>query len=669
MPSTGRPRRSQNPFLLPGGPGFGPLFGGLDPFANDEPDEAQPAQDEKLGLDNAPDPYVFVHARADKLEAVVGEQVTVSFYVYHRASVAMDDRRDPSAADFLRWSMLSNPGAEPLFRARAGGQTYTVQLAERLALFPTRAGELHVGALSYWFTGRQIGRHALRASEDIVLRVTEPPRDERPAGYVARRRRALLALGDGRAAPHQPRRLRRGDGARDGQRQSSPNPRGPGAHGRRVARPGEARVHRPASGHHRGVSVLRVRRARQGRRRDRPRQDRSAALGSRVEEVRGRERRARHDRSHAREGDRAALLERRRCRRAPPAEEVRADPFTTLPAPRASLGAFERPAPPLFEGLRLYLAVLAPPLAYALLRRRRRLGDGASAYAFARARSRPRASPSLALDEADRAAAALRRQGGLRGRRARDPPAIDAARRAQVARRPARRARRPSSRPRVCPRTLAARRARCSTRPPPCASIPTPTPTSREGRRAPRPRARARARAPRPSGARHERRMRRDEPPRPRGSRRCGGRARARLRAPSSRAEGRAEDREAELFRKGAAALAKASLPPRSSASRRSPTSASCTPTRATTAASPTSRASAPATIARRSRPRGRGVRGGAACSVPATSTPTRRSIWYAPRSRVAERAARKDVQTVRPTLDRGLIGLASETTFGACSR
>jgi hypothetical protein len=59
-----------------------------------------------------------------------------------------------------------------------------VQLLDRVALFPLRAGDLHVGSIKAVFTSREIGRHAARESEDIIIRVTEPPRVGRPPGYV-----------------------------------------------------------------------------------------------------------------------------------------------------------------------------------------------------------------------------------------------------------------------------------------------------------------------------------------------------------------------------------------------------------------------------------------------------------------------------------------------------
>lgn len=182
--ASGRPRRSNNPFLLPGGPGLGG-FGfpfGLDPL---EEEQQLPPIDDKLELASAPDKHVFLHAKADRTTAVVGEQVTVTFYLYYDINCSRDEYHDAESSDFLRHSLLTDPGAERLrdSRARAGGRTYNVKFLDRVALFPLRTGDLHVGSIRQYFTAREIGRHVLRESEDLVIRVTEPPRKDRPAGY------------------------------------------------------------------------------------------------------------------------------------------------------------------------------------------------------------------------------------------------------------------------------------------------------------------------------------------------------------------------------------------------------------------------------------------------------------------------------------------------------
>ncbi|MDC3954937.1 BatD family protein [Polyangium jinanense] len=406
VPASGR-RRPQSPFLLPGGPGFLGQFGlgGFDHFTDDD-DEPQAALDEKLELKTAPDPYVFVHAHADKKEAVIGEQVTVSFYLYRASAVGMDDRRDPTAADFLRWSMLPNPGTEPLFRARAGSRTYMVQLAERLALFPTRTGDLHVGPLRFWFTGRQVGRHALRESEDLVIRVTEPPRAGRPPGY---------ALGDvGRfslSATVEPRRLTQG-----GSIAVTVQVKGSGNFPQTLAVPARTGIDwldpekresigpqgAIISGYRSFGYVVRIQEAGQvdlGKI-DLPYWDPSSKRYEVASVELGKV-----DVAPSAAPDPAASASASPSATPgadPAAPKGEVDPFATLPAPRATLGAFIAPSAPLFDGASLYLVIAAPPLAYGLLataatgarRLRSRRAAGASS---------PTRLANVALDEADQA--------------------------------------------------------------------------------------------------------------------------------------------------------------------------------------------------------------------------------------------------------------------------
>lgn len=183
VPASGRPRR-QSPFLFPGGSGFNfPSwpFGQAEPSDDDRDDTPNASQD--LAMSKAPDPNLFLRAVADKSSAVVGEQVTISFYVYYRVDFEMTDRREAPLADFLRVSLLKNPGADPPVYAVVEGRRYLVRLLDRIAVFPIRAGELHTGSMSARFTGRRVGANRQERSNDIVVNASEPPREGRPPGY------------------------------------------------------------------------------------------------------------------------------------------------------------------------------------------------------------------------------------------------------------------------------------------------------------------------------------------------------------------------------------------------------------------------------------------------------------------------------------------------------
>lgn len=216
-PATGRPRpqrQPSSPFLMPGGPGFG--FPGLPstpnwPFQNDPRIDDTPPQSPELSLPAAPDPVAFVHATVDKHNAVIGEQVTLSFYVYVRYEAYVRSEPHPTArfeaplADFLRVPLLRTPGTEGRVITTAGGQRYLAQLFDRIAIFPLHAGDLHTGSMRLTFGGARGIALGDRSSEDQVVRVTEPPRTGRPPGY---------ALGDvghlALTASVQPRRIDQG---------------------------------------------------------------------------------------------------------------------------------------------------------------------------------------------------------------------------------------------------------------------------------------------------------------------------------------------------------------------------------------------------------------------------------------------------------------------------
>jgi hypothetical protein len=182
LPASGRPRQPAGSSLLPGGPGaFGWPFNGA-PSASD-PLDTGVNDTGSLALDEAPDPQVFLRAVADKKAAVVGEQVTVSFYLYQRVSLDLSERKEAPLADFVRAPMLKNPGTEAPVTALAGGERYLVRVMDRVAIFPVKTGDLHTGQMTLRFGRRGRNARLERQSEDLVIRVVEPPKEGRPAGY------------------------------------------------------------------------------------------------------------------------------------------------------------------------------------------------------------------------------------------------------------------------------------------------------------------------------------------------------------------------------------------------------------------------------------------------------------------------------------------------------
>lgn len=183
---SGPPRRAPsrpNPFDP-----FG-MFGQL-PNLFDTPQPQAPSAPEappELHLDVAPDPTVFLRAIADKTTAVVGEQVTLTTWLYSRGRIDWTDVHEPALADFLRRDLLS-PTAEPEVRGLLiGGVPWRAQAVFRSAIFPLRTGDLDVGVERASILGAGHGSGArggvLRESQPLRIHVGEPPAQGRPPGY------------------------------------------------------------------------------------------------------------------------------------------------------------------------------------------------------------------------------------------------------------------------------------------------------------------------------------------------------------------------------------------------------------------------------------------------------------------------------------------------------
>ncbi len=173
--STGR---RTSPFMLPGGISIR-LGGGDD-------DDDTPTEKEKpeLALPTAPDSLLFLRAVANKKTAVIGEQVTVTFFAYFRANFHPEESHDAPFDDFRTVSIVDEPGTQqgPLY-AHAGQDRYNVKVIGRVAAFPLKAGVLHTGTAKMKLSGFRAGGATERESNDEVVTVTEPPLEYRPPGY------------------------------------------------------------------------------------------------------------------------------------------------------------------------------------------------------------------------------------------------------------------------------------------------------------------------------------------------------------------------------------------------------------------------------------------------------------------------------------------------------
>jgi hypothetical protein len=175
-----------NPFDPFGNPfGMFPKLPGI--FDSPEPEvpPAAPANPE-LSLDQPLDSRVFLHSVVSQKNPVVGEQVTLTVYVYARAtSLRSSNEHQPSVPDFFVRELMQ-PGVEtPPQSVVINGVIWRVQSIFQKALFPLRAGELEIGPMQVTWDGmRGSGiAGAVRESEAIKLRVSEPPSAGRPVGY------------------------------------------------------------------------------------------------------------------------------------------------------------------------------------------------------------------------------------------------------------------------------------------------------------------------------------------------------------------------------------------------------------------------------------------------------------------------------------------------------
>jgi hypothetical protein len=185
-PATpGGRQRHANPSPSPFDP-FGGLFPRLPNIFDTPTPEPEPevSGDPEIALDTPLDSKVFLRAVVDQKSPVVGEQVTLTVYVYARP-IGLDmneSPHEPSIADFYRRELLpphNQPEARPI---SIGGVIWRVQPIYKAALFPLRSGDLEIGPMQATFVGRGSAPLA-RASQAIKLRVAEPPAKGRPVGY------------------------------------------------------------------------------------------------------------------------------------------------------------------------------------------------------------------------------------------------------------------------------------------------------------------------------------------------------------------------------------------------------------------------------------------------------------------------------------------------------
>ncbi len=140
-----------------------------------------------LKLARARDQNAFLYIHADKTEAMVGEQITLSYWLYVNIDFeGIEDYKEPALGPFTR-EVISVPAAT---RGRAiqtsvAGRLWAAKQYGEVAIFPVRSGKLSTGTWQAKVEVVRAGRRQLlpRESNDVVISVTAPPSEGRPLGY------------------------------------------------------------------------------------------------------------------------------------------------------------------------------------------------------------------------------------------------------------------------------------------------------------------------------------------------------------------------------------------------------------------------------------------------------------------------------------------------------
>jgi len=170
--------------IQPGVPALPPApLTPLDPLATPAPAEAPP------GLTGAQyDPELFVRTTLDRERAYIGQQVTMTVFVYSRVGVRdLDVVREPSTEGFWTEDLIGPVRRLDFTSQDVGGQRFDVAVLRKVALFPMRAGtltisppEIEADTRGGIFSG---GRQLRRAGIPGVLEVLPLPAEGQPPGF------------------------------------------------------------------------------------------------------------------------------------------------------------------------------------------------------------------------------------------------------------------------------------------------------------------------------------------------------------------------------------------------------------------------------------------------------------------------------------------------------
>ncbi len=181
-----------------------------------EPNASEPSSDDGQAssgfVDGARfDREAFLRTVVDKAEVVVGEQVTVTIYLYLRGrlSAVPAVEAEPSTDGFWIYDLLSPTRKLEATRQLVGGRMYRVYVLKRFAAFPLRSGELVLGPMKVRVERGSLfdiftsgGSPTLqRTGQSVTIVARDLPERGKPPGEVAVGRFQLSAKLDREQAP------------------------------------------------------------------------------------------------------------------------------------------------------------------------------------------------------------------------------------------------------------------------------------------------------------------------------------------------------------------------------------------------------------------------------------------------------------------------------------
>ncbi len=139
-----------------GQPGAPDPLSGMQPGATPDPQDTTQSQAPGNSLDGARfDPEMFVRTAVDRRRAYVGEQVTVTIYLYVRGGLRETPMvsREPTNEGFWTQDLLPPQRTLSATRQEVNGRVFSVYVLRRYAAFPMRAGKLEIGPPSVETSG------------------------------------------------------------------------------------------------------------------------------------------------------------------------------------------------------------------------------------------------------------------------------------------------------------------------------------------------------------------------------------------------------------------------------------------------------------------------------------------------------------------------------------